>query len=235
VEITRPYYIATEEVTNRQFRAFKKEHRSGFIQEHNLEIDHHPVVNVTWEDAVGYCNWLSEKESLPPAYVQSGGKWIPADPPTSGYRLPTEAEWARAARYPDGAGALKYSWGASLPVPAGAGNYADASADGLVPVIIANYNDSFAVTAPVTSFEPNALGLYNLGGNVSEWTQDYYTIYRSTGSEVERDPLGPKEGKYHVIRGASWMHGSVTELRLSYRDYGADPRPDVGFRIARYP
>ena len=49
-----------------------------------------------------------------------------------------------------------------------------------------------------------------------------------------RDPTGPAEGEYHVIRGASWMHASVTELRLSYRDYGKDARPDLGFRIARY-
>jgi formylglycine-generating enzyme required for sulfatase activity len=235
VELTRPYYMATREVTNRQFREFKKEHRSGVIREHNLEVDHHPVVRVIWDDAARYCNWLSEKDSLPPAYVQSGGKWVAAAPPTTGYRLPTEAEWVRAARYPAGGEGLKYPWGGSLPVATDSGNYADESANGLVPVIIANYNDSFPVTAPADSFEPNALGLYNLGGNVSEWMNDYYTIYRSSGSEVARDPMGPSEGKYHVIRGASWMHGSVTELRLSYRDYGADPRPDVGFRIARYP
>jgi formylglycine-generating enzyme required for sulfatase activity len=235
VELTRPYYMATREVTNRQFREFKKEHRSGVIREHNLEVDHHPVVRVTWDDAARYCNWLSEKDSLPPAYVHSGGKWVAAVPPTTGYRLPTEAEWTRAARYPAGGEGLKYPWGGSLPVAADSGNYADASAKGLVPIIIANYNDSFPVTAPVDSFEPNSLGLHNLSGNVSEWINDYYTIYRSSGPEVARDPMGPTEGKFHVIRGASWMHGSVTELRLSYRDYGADPRPDVGFRIARYP
>ena len=49
-----------------------------------------------------------------------------------------------------------------------------------------------------------------------------------------RDPVGPAEGEYHVIRGASFLHGTVTELRLSFRDYGKDPRPDVGFRVARY-
>jgi formylglycine-generating enzyme required for sulfatase activity len=235
VELTRPYYISTQEVSNVQFRKFKAKHRSGQVQGHNLEVDHHPAVRVSWEDAARYCNWLSEQGSRPAAYEMRGGKLVAVHPPTSGYRLPTEAEWAGAARYPDGANGLKYPWGSSLPVAKSSGNYADVSAKGIVPVILTNYNDSFPVTAPVDSFGPNPLGLFNLGGNVAEWMHDYYTIYSSTSAEVARDPLGPKEGKYHVIRGSSWMHGTVTELRLSYRDYGDEPRPDVGFRIARYP
>jgi formylglycine-generating enzyme required for sulfatase activity len=234
VELARHYYLATREVTNQQFRRFKTSHRSGIVREFNLEFDHHPVVRVTWQDAAAYCNWLSSKESLPAAYVEKGGELVAVVPPTTGYRLPTEAEWVGAARYPDGQNALKYPWGDSLPVAPSSGNFADASAKGLVAVIVANYNDSFPATAPVDSFEPNPLGLYNLGGNVAEWTHDYYTIYPSGRSQVERDPLGPAEGKFHVIKGSSWMHGSVTELRLSYRDYGDKPRPDVGFRIARY-
>jgi formylglycine-generating enzyme required for sulfatase activity len=63
---------------------------------------------------------------------------------------------------------------------------------------------------------------------------DFYSIYPSGSSEVHRDPLGPVSGDYHVIRGSSWMDSTVTELRLSFRDYGDKARPDVGFRIARY-
>ena len=63
---------------------------------------------------------------------------------------------------------------------------------------------------------------------------DFYAITPSVPGQLVRDPTGPAEGEYHVIRGASWMHATVTELRLSYRDYGKDPRPDLGFRIARY-
>jgi formylglycine-generating enzyme required for sulfatase activity len=155
-------------------------------------------------------------------------------PATTGYRLPTVAEWERVARYPDGRAALKYPWGPALPVPPGAGNYADAKAKGLVALVLDGYDDGFATTAPVQSFPANALGFLNLGGNAAEWAHDLYTITPSVEGQPARDPVGPAEGEYHVIRGASWMHATVTELRLSYRDYGKDPRPDVGFRVARY-
>jgi formylglycine-generating enzyme required for sulfatase activity len=233
VELTRPFYMATMEITNRQYREFRAGHRSGAVQTHNLEVDHHPAVRLTWQDAAAYCNWLSEQESLPPAYVNAGGKLVGASPPTTGYRLPTEAEWALVARYPAG-DKLKYPWGSALPVAPGSGNFADASAAGLVNATVPNYNDTFPVTAPVDSFEPNPLGLFNLGGNVAEWVHDLYTIYPSGTNKATQDPMGPSEGEFHTIRGASWTHGSVTQLRLSFRDYGNKPRPDVGFRIARY-
>lgn len=232
VEITRPFYLATTEVTNRQFREFQKAHKSGALQSQNLEIDHHPTVRVTWEEAAAYCNWLSASESLPSAYVASGSTYVLASPPNRGYRLPTEAEWALAARYASGV-ATKYAWGDSLPIPERAGNFADESAAGLVPTTLPKYNDSFAGTAPAQSFAPNALGIYNLGGNVAEWVNDNYAI-NPYGPGEARDPLGPDKGEFHVIRGASFLRGSITQLRLSYRDYGKDPRPDLGFRIARW-
>ncbi|MEM7582449.1 MAG: PEGA domain-containing protein [Acidobacteriota bacterium] len=235
VELTRPFYLATQEVSNRQYRKFKEEHFSGQVGGQNLEIDHHPAVRMTWQEAAAYCNWLSRQDNLPPAYVDRGGELVAAVPMTTGYRLPTEAEWAWVARYPDGGSqALKYPWGESLPVPSGAGNYADASAQSILPAIIAGYNDQHPITAPVESFQPNARGFYHLNGNVAEWMHDYYAIRLGGSSEVERDPRGPETGELHVIRGASWMHSTVTELRLSFRDYGSEPRPDVGFRIARY-
>ncbi len=233
VELTRAFYMSTMEISNRQFREFRNGHRSGAVSGHNLEVDHHPVARVTWQDAAAYCNWLSEQESLPLAYVNTGGKLVASPTPTTGYRLPTEAEWALVARYPDG-DKLKYPWGRALPVAPGSGNYADESAKGLVTTTIPNYNDTFPVTAPVDSFRPNALGIFNLGGNVAEWVHDLYTIYPSGTAKVLQDPMGPNEGEFHTIRGASWTHGSVTQLRLSFRDYGNKPRPDVGFRIARY-
>jgi formylglycine-generating enzyme required for sulfatase activity len=234
VELTRRFYLAIEEVSNLQFREFDPSHRSGAAGRQNLEIDHHPVVRVTWEAAARYCNWLSERESLPAAYVERDGKLVPRFPPSLGYRLPTEAEWTRAARYPDGDPGRKYPWGDSLPVEPSSGNYGDDSAEGMLSTTLPDYNDSYPVTAPTSSFLPNPLGILNLGGNVSEWIHDFYSIYPPGGSAPERDPLGPETGELHVILGSSWMDGNVTDLRLSYRDYGTDARPDVGFRIAKY-
>ena len=72
-----------------------------------------------------------------------------------------------------------------------------------------------------------------MGGNVAEWTNDYYAVTASSGV-IEQDPTGPSSGENRVIRGSSWAHGTVTELRLSYRDYDQSGRDDVGFRVARY-
>jgi formylglycine-generating enzyme required for sulfatase activity len=233
VELTRKFYIATLEVSNREFREFKPQHLSGAVDEYNLEYDHHPAVRVTWEEAALYCNWLSRKDSLPPAYEIRGGQVVAIRPPTTGYRLPTEAEWAWVARFGKDGESTKYPWGDTLPVEPGSGNYADQSVHEMLEHSIAGYDDGFPTTAPVKSFSPNARGISNLGGNVAEWVHDVYTIYGPSEGPT-RDPVGPEDGEFHVIRGSSWMDSSVSELRLTYRDYGNKPRPDVGFRIARY-
>ncbi|MEM1182439.1 MAG: SUMF1/EgtB/PvdO family nonheme iron enzyme, partial [Acidobacteriota bacterium] len=238
VEITQRFYLSAHEVTNAQFRRFRPDHRSGAIGDFSLDLDDHPVVRVTWEDAVAYCNWLSQKEGLEPAYVKEGETWVAKSfdgAPPSGYRLPTEAEWAWTARYPQGGPGkgLKYPWGGALPVPAKAGNFADASAAELVSAVLPDYRDGFAATAPVDAFPANARGVHQLGGNVAEWVHDIYVVRPALIGAIERDPRGPKTGEFHVIRGSSWLHSTVTELRLSFRDYGADKRQDVGFRLAR--
>ncbi len=234
VEITRPYYLGMREVTNRDYRKYNPDHRSGGFKGRNLEIDHHPVVLVKWDDAARYCNWLSAQEGLDPVYSEQGGRLVAGSPLANGYRLPTEAEWAWAARHPGGGPDRKYAWGDELPIPRGAGNFADAAAVGLVGEVIDDYSDGYAVTAPAGSFEGNRVGVFNLGGNVAEWTHDAYEVSVPVAGAVDRDPTGPAEGEYHVIRGASWMSDRVTELRLSAREAGKDRRSDVGFRIARF-
>lgn len=229
VELTRPFYMATTEITNAQFREFRANHSSGIVQRTTLDNDRYPVVRISWSDAVAYCNWLSRREGLPPAYAND--QLI--TPVNTGYRLPTEAEWAYAARFA-GDRTLKYPWGNNLPPAEGSGNYADASARNLLLNVLENYNDGYPAASPVGKFKPNALGIYDLGGNVSEWVNDRYSASLMPPGRLERDPLGPKTGSVWVVRGSSWRHSSVTELRLSYRDSSASARDDLGFRIVRY-
>lgn len=233
VQFKRPFYMGVNEVTNGQFRKFKSEHRSGIIGQHTIDLDNQPVVGVTWQDAALFCNWLSQQEGLPPAYENKNGRMVPVQPLTTGYRLPTDAEWEWMARFRGGGKFLRYPWGDALPVAARSGNYADVTARLLVQDVIPDYDDGFAASAPTGKFPANALGLFDVGGNVAEWVHDYYTV-SSDSSEVAVDPSGPADGKQHVIRGASWRNSSVTDLRLSARDFGDSQRNDVGFRVARY-
>ena len=231
VALSRLFYLGVHEVTNAQFTVFASGHDSGSYEDQRLDKDDQPVVEISWHDAALYCNWLSGQDNLPPFYAAEFGKVVGFNPQSTGYRLPAEAEWAWAARHQPGkAELLRFPWGAALPPPARHGNYADRAASHLVGRIVFGYNDNYAVAAPVGIFPPNARRLYDLGGNVAEWTHDFY----KHPPNPQTGPLGPDEGEYHVIRGSSWMHGTTTDLRLSFRDYGIDGRRDVGFRIARF-
>jgi formylglycine-generating enzyme required for sulfatase activity/sulfur carrier protein ThiS len=235
VRLTRPFYIGTHEITNKQFREFDPKHTSGAQKYRQLADGDHPVVMLSWEAATGFCNWLSHQESLPNAYVWEDGEIVLASPPNLGYRLPTEAEWEWAARYNGGGGKQKYPWGNQMPPARKSGNYADLSARSILANVISDYTDGFPITAPAGRFAPSPIGLFDIGGNVAEWVNDNYGVPSiSTTTDVEVDPVGPAEGQYHVIRGSGWRHASIGELRLAYRDFGSRGRLDVGFRIARY-
>ena len=234
VTITRPFLIGVNEVTNKEFAEFRANHDSGSSQHPSLAADNNPVANVTWEDAIQYCNWLSQKEGRTPVYKHEFGKWVAVYPLSDGYRLPTEAEWTLAMRYAGQRQARKFPWGTNWPPPKDSGNYADRSSIELVPSLLPSYDDGFPSTSPVGSFKPNALGIYDGGGNVAEWVNDFYTVPTPGITTPVVDPTGPDRGTSHVIRGSSWRQAGQQQLRLSYRDFGTKARPDVGFRIARF-
>jgi formylglycine-generating enzyme required for sulfatase activity len=187
VELRRPFYLAKHQVTNREFREFRSDHQSSIFKDESLELDRQPVVRVTWQDAAAFCNWLSERDKLPPAYVRRGDRLELADPATTGYRLPTEAEWEFAARFRR-ARADAHP-GATACRCRRAGNWGDASAIYLTPVTISGHEDGARVTANVGTYPANPLGIHDLGGNVQEWTTDRYSIYVSAGSR-STDPMG---------------------------------------------
>ncbi|MDF0668565.1 MAG: SUMF1/EgtB/PvdO family nonheme iron enzyme [Nitrospira sp.] len=135
----------------------------------------HPVVAVSWDDAVSFCRW-------------------------AGKRLPAEAEFEYAMR----AGTTtQYWWGQGNPGTRRVENIADESAKHLLNVIMKGYNDGAVRTAPVGSYEANPWGLHDMSGNVREWTADWYDegYY---GKGPERNPKGPSSGQYRVLRGGSW-------------------------------
>ena len=234
VRLERPFYLGLNEVTNAQFRLFRSEHLSGSVRGETLNTGDQPVVNISWDEAALYCNWLSKRDGLSPFYVEANGQVTSWNIDSSGYRLPTEAEWAFAARIgPDG-DAMMFPWGSELyPPPGVIENYAGQSAADLVTFVLSNYDDGFPVSAPVGSFKANARGLFDVSGNVSEWINDFFEIRPNSGEPL-LDPAGPDSGDRHVIRGASWARASRSELRLAYRNAGREGNLETGFRIARY-
>jgi formylglycine-generating enzyme required for sulfatase activity len=162
----------------------------------------HPVVLVTFDDAVAYCRWLSEAIERV-------------------VRLPTEAEWEKAAR--GGLDGQRYPWG----------NEVDASR--------CNYLDDPSAkrqrgTRPTGTYAPNAFGLCDVVGNVWEWVSDWYGSEYYGRGDID-DPRGPEAGSMRIVRGGSWVNDDVKMLRCSYRH---KVPPDtyaytIGFRIACVP
>ena len=234
IQLERAFYISYREVSNSEYRLFDSEHSSGIVSGVTLDNEAQPVVRVSWNQGALYCNWLSGQEALPPFYqVNEQDEVVGFNPQSSGYRLPSEAEWAWVARTEGSGNTVRYPWGDQLPPPENAGNFADVTVRQYLGEIIFDYDDGYFATAPIGSFAPNQHEILDMAGNVAEWVHDFYGAMGSLGG-VEVDPLGPEDGQFHTIRGSSWAHGSITEMRLSFRDFGIEPRDDVGFRIARY-
>ena len=233
VELRRAFYLASTETTNAQFRQYEATHDSGLIESYSLDRDHQPVAGISWQQAASFCNWLSRLEGLPPFYRENQGIIIGFNPSSTGYRLPSEAEWAFAARVEGDAYCADLPGVMTSRRAAVVTNVADNTSALVTGRILNGYTDQFVVSAPVGSFPTNHRGLHDMGGNVAEWVHNGYAI-PSANAELAIDPLGAQRGDNYTIRGGSWALSRLSELRLTFRDYGERGRDDLGFRIARY-
>ncbi len=205
VRITRPYLIGTTAVTVGQWKAVmgRAPVRAG--------QEDHPVASVSWFEALQFCNRLSSLEKFTPAYRVEAGTMVRV-PEAGGFRLPTEAEWELAAR--------------------GGEDHPYAGADDL-PSVAWYWKNGGGMTHPVARKQPNALGLYDMSGNVAEWVWDWYGDYAREEEAV--DPTGPETGTVRVARGGSYQSVS-RDVRVAARHSGAKPTDRytyVGFRLAR--
>ena len=190
----------------------------------------HPVVAVSWNDAIHYCNWLSRREGLPPAYDPHTGVLLDENGAATsevsrvgGFRLPTEAEWEFAAR--ERGRPIRFGNGRDLAgsseitFDAGAGDY---------PYL--ERGDNPRATTPVGGHRPNALGLYDMSGNAWEWVSDRYGPY---GDEAQTDPY-VETGDERILRGGRWG-GDAFEARVFHRSPWVrnDRCNNSGFRVAR--
>ncbi len=225
VKLSKAFYAGVHEVTNAEYQSFDST-KKGKPKE--------PVTSVSWLEAAAYCNWLSELEGLSPVYNIKNNQLQGTNTNTDGYRLLSEAEWEWLARKAGKSKSTTFVWGDKQVIPKSAVNIADESAKGKVKVFVAKYNDGYSGLAPVESFAIEDSGLYDQGGNVSEWTHDGYSIVLPEANKVFQDPMGSSMAGLHVIKGSNWRSGSITELRPAYREGLSDSRDDLGFRIGRY-
>ncbi|SFK07292.1 PEGA domain-containing protein [Methylophaga sulfidovorans] len=225
VTINRPFYAGVHEVTNQSYAQFDKSHGGT----PNL-----PATSVSWLDTVRYANWLSQAESLTPVYKINGNAVTHINDQADGYRLLTEAEWEWLARKAARPTQTIFVWGNDKTIPPKAVNIADESAKGSVTHYVPRYNDGYAGVAPVMSMKRELSGLFDMGGNVSEWTHDSYSLTVPKQGHSYAQTLDTTLSDEHVVKGANWRSGTLSELRASYRDGASQARDDIGFRLGRF-
>ena len=219
------FYMGIYEVTQAEYAEVTGNNPSSFTGE-NL-----PVENVTWLDAVRYCNELSEREGLEPVYMVDGVT-VTWNRSADGYRLPTEAEWEYACRAgtttpfntENSISAEEANYYGHYPYEI-EGNY---FSQGNLETKPGEYRQT---TVDVDSFSPNKWGLYNMHGNVGEWVWDYYGAY---GTEEQTDPAGAESGTLRVYRGGGW-NDFAKNMRSAYRATLAEDKGsfNIGIRLVR--
>jgi len=203
------FYIGKYPVTWKEWKKVMGSNPSEF------EGSLRPVENISWYAAVQFCNELSQKEGLTPAYKISGTN-VTCNWQADGYRLPTEAEWEFAARGGNLSKGYNYSGSNSLDE------------------VSWYWNNSKEETHIVGGKEPNELGIYDMSGNVWEWCWDWYDEYPSSS---QTNPKGASNGSDRVIRGGSWSYLDGGSCRVADRVdyYPGLSCDDLGFRLARTP
>jgi formylglycine-generating enzyme required for sulfatase activity len=237
------FFMSAHEVTFEQYDAFCEATNREKPGDRGWGRGKRPVINVSWYDAVEYCNWLSEVSGYEPVYtidrknqdpnnrsVNDDLKWtVTIKEEANGFPLPTEAEWEYAAR--ERGRKVRFGNGKDIADPAEM-NFRALEKFKQPYSVVGEYRES---TTEVGNFAPNNLGLFDISGNVNEWCWDWYGENYYQQSDGANNPKGLSSGTRRVVRGGSWLEGPDI-CRVSFR-YGNFPYLGlnlIGFRIVRH-